>query len=202
MPEPDLQRALEVNDLHKLITRHSKNGDSLLCTLAHGLEHVERLLSTTYIGGIPVTSHVHREPTTKGVIRGFHKPPTPYRLEEIQRELYQGYGVTRVEVVIQYRNGIPTPSNMVRLDFDLNLPSHVMIGEDQWKVSVYDPPIPQCGRCKRWDHLSDGCRNAWTCMNCAKGPHHVEAQCRAPTKCTTCTGAHSSRDKICSGYKK
>jgi hypothetical protein len=122
MLDLDLKRALEVDDLHKLITHHNRNGDSLLCTLAHGLEHVERLTRTTSIGGIPVTSHIPREPTTKGVIKGYHKPPTPYQL---QRELYQDYGVTRAEVVSKYHNGKLTPTTTVRLDFDLNyLPSH------------------------------------------------------------------------------
>jgi hypothetical protein len=141
-------------------------------------------------------SNVPRLQTTQGVIKCYQQPPTTYQLGELQKELYQDYGVIRVDTVYQYINGVRTATNVVRLDFDLNdLPSHVMIGGTQRPVKVFDPPISQCGRCSRWGHQTFKCSFPWSCRNCGRGPNHSEDQCRAPTKCITCTGSHSARDR-------
>lgn len=97
---------------------------------------------------------------------------------------------------------IPTPS--VSITFACpTLPDTVDINSWLFEVSPYIPPVTQCLRCLRYDHIGKYCKNAQRCSIC--GEDHSYKTCVKEPKdatCVNCNGNHLAISGDCPLKKK
>lgn len=97
---------------------------------------------------------------------------------------------------------VPTPS--VSITFACpTLPDTVDINSWLFEVSPYIPPVTQCLKCLRYDHIGKYCKNAQRCSIC--GEEHSYKTCIKEAKdatCVNCNGNHLSISGDCPLKKK
>ena len=129
-------------------------------------------------------------------------------LIDIQSEVEkQGYGVDRVERITKGKDKTPTLS--VKIIFNSNeLPPHLNIGYQRFRVSVFVGTPWQCYRCQGFGHNAVHCRFKARCLICA-GPHELR-ECKmknnanrsAEVCCPNCKGKHTANYGGCYFFKE
>ncbi|OWR50429.1 hypothetical protein KGM_203930 [Danaus plexippus plexippus] len=85
----------------------------------------------------------------------------------------------------------PTQSVVITFASATSLPDYVHIKMWRLPVSAYVPPIKQCFKCLRYDHLAKFCKNSARCSICTEG--HSFKECKVnieKAKCINCNGNH------------
>ena len=100
-----------------------------------------------------------------------------------------------------------TLSKCIKICYDSpNLPEHIKVGYQRFKVSVFIDAPWQCFNCQRFGHNAANCRSQQRCLLC--GRNHKLSECEGKTrpnfntKCANCGGAHAANYGGCQKYKE
>lgn len=94
-------------------------------------------------------------------------------------------------------------TSTVKITFTASsLPSHVYLGYERFKVSLFIGNPWQCFRCQRFGHNAQHCTFSVRCVACG-GPHQVK-DCPGVTSatCSNCGGAHTANYGGCPNMRQ
>ncbi|XP_063373831.1 uncharacterized protein LOC134661621 [Cydia amplana] len=89
------------------------------------------------------------------------------------------------------------PTQTVAVTFaSTQLPEYVTLDHWRHEVGVYVPPVKQCLRCMKFDHIAKYCKNNEVCSICS-GNHNYKTCDKSTTKCANCGGRHIAISATC-----
>lgn len=77
-----------------------------------------------------------------------------------------------------------------------SLPQYIYLENWRYKVYQYVPPVMQCFRCMKFNHVAKICKNIQVCSRCS-GDHCYKECTEEVLKCSNCGGAHLAISKDC-----
>lgn len=123
-----------------------------------------------------------------------------YLSEEEILEGLQDEKVIEVRKVKRMVSGVLTNTALCILTFKRSiLPESIKFGFHEVLVKEYIPAPFRCFNCFRFGHSKKVCKNDRVCANCSL-KFDENHECKTPTKCVNCHGAHNSTDKSCPRY--
>lgn len=155
-------------------------------------EAAKNLRNTKTLGSIPVrTTAPQPRGKTSGIIRRL--PPS-----EPTTELLEGLQSTVPVVSIQRLGG----GRVARVNFDGELPTHVILWGLRFPVTPETARPLQCGGCGRLGHVRAACKLLDACPTC-RG-RHPRGTCgkRDTPDCPNCGCRHSAFDRQCTAYRR
>lgn len=91
------------------------------------------------------------------------------------------------------------PTQTVAVTFaSTNLPEYIYLDSWRHEVNIYIPPIKQCLKCMRYNHIAKFCRNNVVCSICSE--NHSFKDCKVDSKnakCVNCKGNHIAIASVC-----
>ena len=118
------------------------------------------------------------------------------------KSIYKALSLTTKKIICVRRimkrvrvenNSIFQPTQTVAITFasSTSLPDYVFL--KMWRLPVlpFIPPVKQCYRCLRYDHLSKFCHNSERCSVCGEGHNFKDCQINIENAiCVNCKGNH------------
>lgn len=155
-------------------------------------EAAKNLLSTKTLGSIPVRTTVPQSRgKTSGIIRRL--PPS-----EPTTELLEGLQSTVPVVSIQRLGG----GRVARVNFDGELPTHVILWGLRFPVTPETARPLQCGGCGRLGHVRAACKLLDACPTCRGRHPRGTCEKRDTPDCPNCGCRHSAFDRQCTAYRR
>lgn len=121
--------------------------------------------------------------------------PTDMSNKKIFKVLASSKKIICVRRIMKKIDGSLQPTQTVTITFasSTSLPDYVFL--KMWRIPVlpYIPPVKQCFKCLRYDHLAKFCKNAQRCSICTEA--HSFKDCKVPiaqATCKHCSGNHIS----------
>ena len=167
---------------------------------------ISKILAISKLGDYKVSC---RLPTNKTQSIGVIGPiGLDTSLTDLKNSLInQNYEVSKIERIFKGKEKTATLS--IKVFFDKNeLPEHVYVGYQRFKVSVYVGIPWQCYNCQGFGHNAAHCRYKSRCLVCA-GPHQLK-DCNkkngtdhiTDVLCPNCKGKHTANYGGCPAYKE
>jgi hypothetical protein len=89
------------------------------------------------------------------------------------------------------------PTQTVAVTFaSTQLPEYVTLDHWRHEVGVYVPPVKQCLKCMKFNHIAKFCKNNETCSICS-GNHNFKQCDKSKTQCANCGGDHIAISTTC-----
>ena len=157
------------------------------------------------IQDVTISDPFKRKPTSDHTCKGIIFGVNPEIMEE---DIAWETHAKQAHRIVKFIGGRNIQTLQIILTFDDELPSHVFIGWQRYRVDKYIPDPIRCFRCQRYGHLQSQCKSIKeVCAICAQ--NHKAKECPEKIKqykerkavCANCSGHHPVNYMGCKKYE-
>ena len=137
----------------------------------------------------------------KGIIFGVNQ-------EIMEDEIIWETHAKKAQRIVKFIGGKNIQTLQIILTFEDELPSHVFIGWQRYRVDKYIPDPIRCFRCQRYGHVQSQCKSTKdVCAICAQNhkakecPEKIKQYKERKTNCANCNGQHPANYMGCRKYE-